>query len=243
MSPIGVYLAETQNEVPFLISRWLLAEPSTASSISDDVGGISLSLLGSPTLGVPPIVKGDPSTCALGGYTSQLNGFTASVASFSFTSGCSIEGATSREYAHGQAYYLFNAPGQAGLTISGQDVSFNVWSGGSNVALTSSTHPITGPPQLVQGIYDPVAQRQAIYVDGALVISQTMSGSVATSTTGNTQLLVATTSAACYALGQDIAIYNGPLSANRVLEHFQAFQQEWQDPGHVHAYPYIGATT
>jgi hypothetical protein len=206
------------------------------------VGGLVLSLLGTPTLGVPPIVKGDPSTCALGGYTAQLNGFQASIASFTLTNGCSVEGATSREYAHGTAYYLFNAPGQAQLTISAQDVSFSIWTAAQHT-LTTTTHPITGPPQLVEGVYDPVAQLQLIYVDGALITSQALSGSVAASTTGNTQLLVATTSSACAALGQDIAIYNGPLSANRALEHFQAFQQEWLDPGHVHAYPYIGVTS
>ncbi len=57
-----------------------------------------------------------------------------------------------------------------------------------------------------------------------------------------TQILTASASSACVASGQDIGIYNGPLSSNAIKQHFQAFAQIWPDPGHTASYSNIGVT-
>jgi len=234
------FLFDAQLEVPSIVSRWLLAEVAGAPHVFDDAGGILLPTLGSPTLGIASMARGDGNTCAQGGYSSQLDGFSASVAAFDVVSGVSVEGITALD-PHAVTFHLFTAPGQAQLDIAGAQISFSVWTTGQST-LTTTTSPLFGPPQLVQGVFDPGAQKQLIYVDGVLVASKTLSGSVATSTTGNTEVLVAGSASACVARGQDVAVYSAPLSANRVLEHYQAFAQQWLDPEHTRVYPYIGIT-
>src|ERR1700752_5037042 len=234
-----MFLRDIQLEDPIIISRWLLSEPAGSNAIADDVGGVQLVSTGTPTLGLPTLCDQGKLTSAQGGYSTQLDGFAAPVAAFLFESGVTLEGATARD-PHGVTFNLFNAPGQAQLQIAGANVVFTVWTSASH-ALTA-TGVIIGYPQHIIGIYDPVAQLQQIYVDGALVASQALSGSVAVATTGNTQILVASSSSACVALGQDVAAYNGPLSVNRVVQHFQAFGQIWPDPGHALTYTKIGVT-
>jgi hypothetical protein len=231
------FLRDAQLEVPYLESRWMLGEPSTFNYVFDDVGGIVLPAVGSPTLGLPPLVQDDPFTSARGGYTAQLDGFQASVAGFAFGSGVTVEGVTVQELIHGTSFYLFNAPGQAQLEVIGSGIAWSMWTGAQHTLTAASV--LTGPPQIIQGTYDPTAQVQAIYVDGVLVASQVLSGTVAASTTGNTQLLVAAAASNTIALGQDIAVYNGALSQGRITQHFSAFMQIWSDPGHAQFYPYI----
>jgi hypothetical protein len=234
------YLRDLQTTLPSIISRWLLTEPS-GPIVYDDVGGIELIAIGSPTLGLPSLAKGDQYTSAQGGSPDLVpSGFGASVTEFALSEGVSVEGISAAD-PNGIEFSIFNAPGQAQLQISGADVVFTVWTSSSN-ALTASG-PIIGYPQHIVGTYDPVAEIQAIYVDGNLVASQSLTGSVASSTTDDTQLLYQPTpETACIALGQDIAIYGGALSANDVLTNFQAFAQVWPDPGHTMTYAPIGVT-
>lgn len=231
------YLRDSQLEVPYLVSRWLLGEPSSLGYVYDDVGGIVLLPTGSPTLGLPSMVGADTLTSAMGGYTAQQNYF-STAASFSLTAGVTVEGVTVQEYVHGSSFYLFNAPGQAQVQVSGAAVNFSVWSPTQNMLLTV-TNVLTGPPQLVTCTYDPVALLQTIYVDGVQVAQQSASGPVASSTTGAVQLLAPVANVATTALGQDIAVYNGALSPSRVTQNFAALMQQWQDPGHVYTYPYV----
>jgi hypothetical protein len=216
----------------------MLGEPAGTGYVFDDVGGLVLLILGTPTLGLPSLARGEQYTSARGGYTTQTNGFQAAVSGYLFGNGVTVEGATQWDYVNGSSFYLFNAPGQASLEITGAGVSFSVWTAAQHTLTAASV--LTGPPQVVQGTYDPAGGLQAIYVDGALVASQALTGAVATVTTGNTQLLTAAASSATVALGQDIAIYDGALPQSRITQHFAAFMQQWVDPGHVFTYPYIG---
>lgn len=231
------YLRDAQVEVPYIDSRWLLGESAGTTYVFDDVGGIYLQAIGSPTLGQPPLVRGDQYTSAMGGYTAQANGFGAAVTGFSLLSGATVEGVTCQELKNGTSFYLLNAPGQAQLQVTGSGISFSVWTAAQHTLTASNV--LTGPPQIIQGTYDPTGQVQAIYVDGVQVASQVLSGSLAATTTGNVQILTAVSASATIALGQDVAIYGGALPQSRITQHFHAFAQQWQDPAHSFTYPYI----
>lgn len=233
------FLRDVQIEVPYIQSRWLLGEVAGSAYVFDDVGGIILPNVGMPTLGLQSLAELDVQTSAQGGYSGALAGFTGSVAAYLFSNGVTIEGATARD-PNGVSFNLFSAPGQASLVVAGANVQFSIWTGSQHTL--TATGVISGWPQLVQGTYDPVAQLQTIYVDGAQVAQQALSGAVAGVTTGNTVLLTATSSATCVARGQDVAVYNGALSANRIAEHFQTFMQDSQDP-HVLTYSPPGVTS
>lgn len=231
-------LRDAQVEIPYLNSRWLLDEPAGHSYVYDDFGGLVLPTTGSPVLGSPSMIRGDSFTSAVGGYTSQINDFSAAISGFTFASGVTIEGVTTA--ALSGSFYLFNAPGQAQLEISsGGSVSFGVYAVGPTLHTLTASSVLLGPPQLVQGTYDSVANIQAIYVDGVEVASQALTITVNEDTTGNTQLLQPASNVATVAQGQDVAIYDGALPPNRITEHFAAFMQQWLDPGHVMTYPYI----
>lgn len=229
----SIFLRDVQTEHPYLISRWLMREAVGSQYVYDDTSGITLPITGAPVLGQPSLARKETLTSARGGSVgSTPAGFSASVASFALTSGVSVEGIVCMGPAMG-TFNLFSAPGQTSLVVAGTSVQFSVWTGAQHTLTASGV--LTGVPQHVIGTYDPVAQFQTIYVDGAQVAQQTLSGAVAASTTANTVLL---TSAGTnvVALGQDIAVYNGALPQSRVTEHFQAFAQVWTDPTRVHAY-------
>jgi hypothetical protein len=232
-----MYLRDAQVELSYLVARWLLDDAS-GPGVADDVGGILLLQSGSPTLGVQGLCRGDRLTCALGGYTAQANYFSAPVTAFILSSGASIEAVTALD-PNGQTFSLLSVPGQAQLVVANQDLQWTVWIGATAHLLAASS-VLVGYPQHVVGAYDPVAQVQAIYVDGALAASQTLSGAVGTPATGATAILEPSGTSACAALGQDVALYDGALSASRVAHHFRAFAQVWAEPGRVPTFPRIG---
>lgn len=219
------FLRDRQLEVPYVQSRWLLGEDAGSAYVSDDVGGLILVSTGSPVLGLQSLAELDVQTSAQGGYAGVISGFSASVAAFLLTDGITVEGVTARD-PNGVSFNLFLAPGQASLVVVGTNVQFSVWTGAQHTLTASNV--VLGWPQLVQGTYDPAAQLQTIYVDGVEVAQQALSGDIAGATTGNTTILTATSSSSCVARGQDVAIYNGALSANHVVEHFQTFMQASQ---------------
>jgi hypothetical protein len=233
------FLRDIQLEHPYVLSRWLLSEPAGSSLVFDDVGGVILLRSGSPTLGEPTLCKGDVSTCCRGGYSTQQDYLQATVTAFALTAGVSLEGVTARD-PNGVSFSLVDAPGQAQILVAGADVQFSVWTTSQSMLTASSV--MSGWPQHVVGTYDPVAQLQELYVDGALVAKQMLVGAVAAATTGNTVLLQPTSSSSCVALGQDVAVYGGALQPSRVAQHFAAFAQVWPDPGHVVSYTPIGVT-
>jgi hypothetical protein len=46
-----------------------------------------------------------------------------------------------------------------------------------------------------------------------------------------------------WAVAQDVAIYDAPLSAQRIAQHFAAFRQSLEDPTHVRVYPQIAVNS
>ncbi len=231
-------LRDKQSEIPYLQSRWLLKEPAGSNFITDDISGVILGKTGVPSLGIASMCKGDSYTCASGGYSSGVaNGFQATSVNFNFTNGVTLEAVVAADPKAG-AGNIFLANGQAGLSISANLVTFTVWIGGTGTAF-ASTPALSGWPQIVHGTYDPVADLQCLYLDGALVSQGSRSGSVSSTSTSVSAL---TGSSASVIQAQDIAVYNGALSANRVLQHFQAFAQIWYDPAHVRSYTPIGVT-
>ena len=232
-------LRDRQVELPYVQSRWLLREAAGGLTVTDDVSGVILTATGSPVLGLTSMCKGDSYTCASGGYASGTpSGFTASSVNVNLVNGITLEAVVAADPKAG-AGNIIAIGGVASLEISLNYVSFTVTIGGTSEAFGSTMSPLSGWPQLVHGTYDPVSQTQCLYLDGVLQSQGSRSGATATSET-SVSLLTGSSNSVIQA--QDVAVYNGPLSANRVLEHFNAFGQVWYDPAHVLSYTPIGVT-
>ena len=182
-----ITVADVQNEVPSLISRWGLGDAVGSAMVVDDIGGINLLTVGAPVLSLPSLIKGDAvGTSVLGSvgnYFSSLG-----VAPYAFSNGLTLEGLSTAD-PDGNSFSLLSIPGQAQLQLSGLNVVFNVWIGTTLHTLTA-TNALLGWPQHIVGTYDLISQLQSIYVDNQLVASQALTGApgtaVAIGTTGTT---------------------------------------------------------
>jgi hypothetical protein len=174
-----ITVADVQNEVPSLISRWGLGDDVGSAMVVDDIGGINLLTIGTPVLSLPSLIKDDViGTSALGSVGNYFS--SVDVAPYALSHGLTIEGLSTAD-PNGNAFNLFSAPGQAQLQLSGFNVIFNVWIETSNYQ-TFTLHTLTaagvltGWPQHIIGTYDLVSGLQSIYVDNQLVASQGLSG-------------------------------------------------------------------
>lgn len=185
------FVADIQNEIPSLLSRWRMSDAVGAAYAADDVGGIDLAVIGAPILSLPSFTKGDAiyssALGSVGNYFSAV-GITA----YSAINGIALEGVSVPD-PNGNAFNLISLPGQAQLQLSGLSVVFNVWIGATLHALTASS-VLGGWPQHIVGTYDAVAGTQAIFVDGQSVASQALSGSVGTQIALNTTATTSTSS-------------------------------------------------
>jgi hypothetical protein len=177
-----ITVADVQNEVPSLISRWGLGDAVGSAMVVDDIGGINLLTIGTPVLSLPSMIKGDAvGTSVLG---SVGNYFSALVAPYVFSGGLTLEGLSTAD-PNGNSFSLISIPGQAQLQFNGLNLAFNVWIGTTLHTLTA-TNSLLGWPQHVIGTYDPLTATQALYVDGQLVIQAVIGGNVGTSVAINT---------------------------------------------------------
>jgi hypothetical protein len=231
-------LKDIQTEVPFITNRWKLDDVIDSTFITDDVSEFPMSVIGSPTFGRPGLNKQDTQTSALCGYATQRNHFEQALAAYPLGNGLTVEGITAKE-PNGANFELFEMPKQFAVAIQGgSTISFYVWIGVTEHILTAAK-VLMGHPQLVQCVYDPIAKLQAIWVDGTKVAEHALEGTVGSTITGNAKMLYANALTRTEAIGQDIAIYAGPLSQQQITEHFQAFKQILQDPAHSRTYPQI----
>lgn len=230
-------LAQLQLEHSFILTRLKMADSAASQIAADDVGGLSFPIVGAPERQLPSIVSGDlsASSCGLG----TMNFWEAILSAWILTGGLAVEVVCVRD-GHGGNINIFIAPGQFELKANNEEISWTVH--------TTANHTLTvakvlyGWPQHVVCNYDIVAGIQSIYVDGALVASQTLSGAINNALIGNVVLLKGETTNS-QAPGQDIAIYGAPLSEKQIKRHFQAFRQILPDPGHVRQFAQIGVNT
>ena len=182
-----ITVADVQNEVPSLISRWRLNDAVGSAMVVDDIGGINLLTVGTPVLSLPSMVKDDViDTSVLGGVGNYFSA--VGVAPYAISHGLTLEGLSAPD-PNGNSFSLSSIPGQAQLQLNGLNVVFNIWIGTTLHTLTA-TGALTGWPQHIVGTYDLVSQLQSIYLDNQLVASQALSGApgtaVAIGTTGTT---------------------------------------------------------
>lgn len=230
-------LSEAQVEVPSIISRFKMSDAPTSQVAYDDAGGLALTIVGVPTRGLPGMGRGDAAAFCSAGSVGNL--WSATLTPWVLTGGLSVEAITCAEPS-ARAFSVIKATGQFKLNVEGENVAWTV--------KTAAEHTITatalkGFPQHVVAVYDIVAGLQMIYVDGVLVASAALTGAINTSLSEAVTLLAPTTGSATQAVGQDIAIYGGPLSAARIKQHFVAFRQILSDPGHVRRAAGIGVNS
>jgi hypothetical protein len=233
-----MFLSDAQLQVPSIVSRWMMDDTASSQYVKDDVGGISLVEVGMPALQQLSLERHRLSSSGYGWYaqsTSTFNYWSASVTGFVATNGITVQGVTAQE-PNGQNYHVFNAPGQVYLdVVAGTGVTFGVYT--TKLYTVSSPNVLSGRAQLITGSYDPIAGIASLYVDGVLVNSLPVTGTVVAATTGRTTLLqpLGVHAGNYFCIGQDIAVYSSPLSKGNVSMQQQAFLQQWIDVGHVHS--------
>lgn len=238
-------LAQVQQESDYLLMQWPLDEPSGSSFVRDLINGLALIPTGSPVLGENPMVRGDISTSMLGGYGSNGSGgftpwyFGGSVATTSATA-VTLEAVTASE-PNGRSFTAYLDASNS-IEVSGSSVVAKL----AGVSLTA-TGVLVGLPQLVTVTASKEDGNFTIFVDGNVAAASSQAWSSGFSIGGTTSIGNGFGYSSGYPLTisrvQDVAVYEGCLSANDVLRHAQAFMQYLDDPGHVRSYTKPGAST
>jgi hypothetical protein len=175
-------LSDLQTEqFPFLLCRWKCNDAAT--HVVDDIGGITIPKVGTPTFQGPPLGKNDITTACV--YGSVGNYFSLLNPGLPFSStrlGVTVEALSAQE-PNGNSFAIFGAPGWASLVVSGSSVTFSFWGAGSAAAPTvlTASNVLYGPGQHIVGTMDESAGTINIYVDGALVATAAAGYSVAVS--------------------------------------------------------------
>lgn len=177
-------LSQVQLEHPFIISRLKMSDSASAQVAVDDVGGLSFPVIGSPERQLSSIVSGDTSPCSCG--LGSANYWEAVLQPWVLTNGLAVEAVCVRD-PYGGNLTLFAAPGQFELKALNEQLSWTVKTA-ANHTLTAAAQ-LHGWPQHVVCNYDIAAGLQSIYVDGALVASQALSGAISNALSGNVVLL------------------------------------------------------
>lgn len=228
-------LSESQVEIPSIITRFKMSDAATSQVAYDDVGGLAITIVGTPTRELPGMSRGDAAAFCSAGSVGNL--WSANLTSWVLAGGLSVEAIVCAE-PNGNGFSVIKAPGQFKLNVEAGNV---VWSVNTSTENTlTKTSVLKGFPQHIVGVYDIVAGMQRIYVDGVLVASTAITGAIAATLTGPGALLAPVSAAVTQAVGQNIAVYGAALSAARVKQHFDNFRQVLSDPGHVRISAGIG---